>query len=886
MTWMKRWRRRLLALVRPTAVDAELNEELAFHLEQETEKHIRTGLDSTEARRRALAEFGGVTRYTEEVREARFFAWAHHASRDLRYALRGMRQRPGFVSAILITLGLGIGASVAMFATANALFFRPLPFADADRLQMLVETNPEFGWTDADAAPANFLDWRERVKAFDDVAAYSRYGGRATHIQDGEPRLLDVTEVTGNFFDVLGVRPAIGRGFRWDETWLADSRVVMLSHEAWVSDFGSDAGIVGRSIQLGTQSYEVVGVMARSFSFPIAGTDIWKPFGWDPANRAAVFFRRAHWIRPVARLTPGVTPEQAASEFQVVVQQLQQEFPETNRVMGAGMDPLRGFLMKDLRKPVLVLLGAVGVLLLLACANVANLALLRALGRGHEIALRTALGASRARVASMLSIEHGLLALAGGVLGTSLAWGALRALGLTDFGVPAATGLAFDARVYLFAVGATALCGLLFGAAPVLLATRQGSVDGTTLKAGERGAAGGPGSGKFVSSLVALEVALAVMLVAGAGLMARTAYQLRKVDVGFNAENVLALQFGVSAARYQDRDAVLAFYDRFIERLEATPGIERAGLVGQLPLAGTSWSSSLKAEGWAADRVGNNILHRRADRGYFEALGIPLIRGRYLDPTDRGDAPFAVVVNQTFAREHFADEDPIGKRIAYDRNPTPTSTWYQIVGIVGDQHQESPAKAARAEVFESSSQDWGRNNWVVVRTSLPALSMVPSVRQTLRELDPLIPIAVVRTLDDVKRESMAREDSVLGLLTAFGALALLLATVGVYAVAAQSARQRTREIGIRIALGAKAADILGLVLKRGLIAVSIGLATGLAATLLASRALETLLYGVEASDPGTIGGVAVLLLLVGAVACWVPARWATRVDPVRSLKME
>ena len=886
MSFMKRWRRRLGALVRRTAADQETSEELVFHIEMETEKLVRTGLDYVEARRRALAEFGGVTRYAEEVREARFFAWMHHAARDLRYALRGMRHRPGFVSAILVTLGLGISASVAMFATANALFFRPLPFADAERLQMLYETNPEFGWTEAEGAPANVLDWRERVKAFDDVAAYSKYNSRATHIQDGEPRLLDATEVTGNFFELLGARAAIGRVFRWEETWAAQSRVVILSHEAWTSQFGSDTSLLGRSIQLGTQSYEVVGVMPRGFEFPVAGTDLWKPFGWDPAQLSQVSFRRAHWMSPIARLAPGVTPEQANAELQVVVEQLKQEYPVTNRVMGAGMAPLRGFLTRDLRKPILVLVGAVAVLLLLACANVANLALLRALGRGHEIALRNALGAGRARIAAMLSVEHGLLALAGGVIGTALAWGALRALGLTDFGVPAATHLAFDSRVILFAAGATLLCALLFGTAPVLLALRQGSLGGSTLKAGERGAGGGPGSGKFVSGLVALEVALAVLLVAGAGLMARTAYQLRRVDVGFNADNVLAFQFGVSAARYPDRDAVLAFYDRFLERLEATPGIERAGTVAHLPLDGTSWSSQFRAEHWPADRVGNDIVHRRADRGYFESLGVPLIDGRYLESSDRADAPFAVVVNETFVRQYFPDEDPIGKRIAYDRNASATSTWYEIVGIVGDQHQVSPARPVRAEVFESRSQDWGRSNWVVVRTGVPALSVVPAVREALRELDRLIPIASVRTLDEVKQASMAREDSVLGLLTAFGALALLLAAVGVYAVAAQSARQRTREIGIRIALGAKAADILGLVLKRGLIAVVIGLAAGLAATLLASRALASLLYGVQATDPGTIGGGALLLLAVGAFACWVPARWATRVDPVRSLKME
>lgn len=879
---LKRWRKRLTALTRRTEVEDALNEEFAFHLELETEKHIRAGLDPVEARRRAAVAFGGVQQHREAVREARFFAWVHHAIRDARYVLRGMRHRPGFVGAILLTLGLGIGASVAMFATANALFFRPLPFANEDRLVMLFETNPEFNWTEAQAAPANFLDWRERVAAFEDVAAYPEFLGRATYILDGEPRLIKYADVTGNFFEVLGVRPALGRDFRWEETWSGSGNVVILSHALWASTFGADSTIVGKSVQFGATSFEVVGVMPPDFAFPTEGAEMWKPVGWNAADRSLTWFRRAHFARVIAKLAPGVTPAEANAAFQVTVRQLQQEYPETNRVMGAGLAPLRSFLMRDLRKPVLVLVGAVAVLWLLACANAANLAFLRALGRAHEISLRHALGAGRARIASMLLVEHGMLALIGGAFGGALAWVALRLLGFTRFGVPAATTLALDYRVVLFALGATVFSALLFGAAPFVLAFRQ---RGEPLRSAERGA-GGRRAIRLTGALVALEVALAVILVTGAGLMARTAFSLRNVNPGFRTDNVLAVQFGVPSSRYQGRDAVVAFYDGLIAALEARPGVVRAGTVGALPLAGTSWSSSFKADGWPPERVGLEIVHRRADRGYFEALGIPLIRGRYLDANDRGDAPLAVVINETFAREHFPNEDPIGQRIAYDREPTPASAWYTIVGIVGDQHQVSPARPVRAEVFESRNQDWGRNDWVVLRTSIPALTAVPTVRDALRELDPLIAIADVRTLDDVRRKSMARENTLLGLLGAFGALALILAAVGVYAVAAQSARQRTREIGIRIALGASTGDILRLVLRRGLAAVGLGLGVGLGVTLLATRALESLLYGVEPTDPGTIAMVALLLAGVGAIASWIPARWATRLDPVRSMKTE
>ncbi len=884
MGWLKRWRTRLAPVARPEHTDAELAEEIAFHLEQETAKFIRAGLAPDEAARRARMAFGTVDRFRGEVHDARTLAWLATLGRDLRYAVRGMGHRPGFVLAILLTLALSIGASVAMFATSRALFFQPLPFAQAERLHMLYETNPEFGWTDAQAAPANVLDWRERVRAFEDVGAYLEFENRATYVQDGEPHLLKVAAVTGNFFDILGARPLLGRGFRWEETWRGASNVAVLSHARWTATFASDTAIIGRSVRFGDTMVEIVGVMPRGFAFPFGGTDLWMPMGWAAEDRAQVWFRRAHFVRPIAKLAAGITAAQADAAFQVEVARLRQEFPETNRVMGAGMMPLRGFLVRTLRTPVLILAGAVAVLLLLACANVANLALLRALGRQHEIALRSALGAGRARIVSMLLIEHAVLALLGAALGVAVAWVALRLLGFSEFGVPAATAVAFDSRVGLFALVAAVGCALSFSAAPVLLALRQGR--DAQLQGSERGAAGGKRNARLIGGLVALEVALALVLVVGAGLMAKTALRLRRVDVGFRSEQVLAVELTVPASRYPALPQVTAFYDRLLAELEARPGIVRAGTVANLPLAGPGWSSQFRAEGWPADRAGLNILHRRADLGYFEALGTPLVRGRHLAPSDRADAPPAVVINETFAREFFPDEDPIGRRIAYDRVATANSTWREIVGIVRDQAQVSPAEPARAEVFESRAQDVGRNMWVVLRTDQTPMSVLPSVREVLRALDPLLPIATVRTLDEVRAASMARENTVLGLLTAFGGLAVVLAAVGVYAVAAQSVRQRTREIGIRIALGASSGDVLRLVLIRGVAFVALGLAAGLALTLVATRALDSLLYGVESTDTGTIAAVAALLLVVGVVACWIPARWATRLDPVRALKLE
>ncbi len=807
---------------------------------------------------------------------------------DARFALRSLRRNPGFALAAVAVLALGIGANTAIFSAANAFFFRPLPFAEPDRLVMLYETNPEYGWAPEDgtsAAPANVLDWRERVDAFADVATYSEFVGRVTHVRDGEPLLVSVVQVSGNFFHVLGATPELGRIFRWEETWEGDDEVVVLSHDLWVSMFGGDPGVLGRTLEIGNTTLEVVGVMPEGFRFPDDDVQMWTPWGWERAFREQVWFRRAHWVRPVARLAPGVSREEADAQLQVVVSRLQEEYPETNEVMGAGFLPLRDFLVREIRTPVLALVGAVALLLLLACVNVANLALVRAGDRSREVALRYALGASRGRVAALIVTEGLLLAGVGGAVGLGLGWMGVRAIGgLTSLGIDGATSVALDHRVVLFTVAAAVLSGLVFSLVPALRAT--GSDVGEELKEAGRGASAARGGLGAARTLVAAEVALAVLIVVGAGLMVRTAWLLRSVDPGFRTEGVLAVQFNVPATRYSSRDEVLSFYDRFQDALEAQAGIERVGVVGQLPLNGTSWSSQFQAEGWPPDRVGFEIVHRRADRGYFEALGIPLLRGRLFDPTDGPETPRVVVINETFAREHFPGEDPIGQRIAYDREADETSTWREIVGIVGDQNQVSPGQPPRAEVFEHREQDWDRSSWVVVRSGPEPLAMVPVVRRTLREMDPLIPLADVRTLREVWRTSMAREELVLTLLGVFGILALLLAAVGIYGVTAQAARKRTREIGIRMALGAAGRDVVQLMLRQGMGAVAVGLAVGLLGAVAIMRALESMLFGVEPADPTTLVSVALLLGAVALLACWIPARRATRVDPVESLRAE
>lgn len=880
---MARVRGWLRAVVGRRRLEADMTEEMQAHIAMRAADLEGEGVTPREALRRARADFGAIEGTKEAARQAMGLRLWDEGWGDLRYAFRTLRRSPGYVAVALVTLTLGIGATTAIFSAANAVLFRPLPFAGADRLVHLFETNPEFNWTDADAAPANALDWREQVGAFDDLALYSGFRSQFTILQDGEPVLLRGTQITANFFSVLGVEPLLGRRLDWDDTFRARSNYMVLSHRLWTTQFGSDPAIIGRQLDIGTRQVEVAAVMPPGFNFPGDGTQFWWPYGWTDEAMNAVSFRRAHYVRPVARLAPGVTMEAAHAELQTVVARLQTEYPGTNRVMGAGLMPVRDFLIREHRRPLMILMGAVALLLLLACVNVANLTLVRAAERHGEFALRQALGAGRFRVARQMVTESLLLALVGGLLGLGLGWTAVRLLArTTPLGIEGATTLALDLRVVLVTLGIATLSGLAFGVAP-LLRRRPTRLSGELIS-GNRGDVGRPGRNRAVRSLVVVEVALALLLVMGAGLMLRSVWLLRDVDPGFRPDGVVAVQFSIPAARYQDRDQVLAVYDRLAETLEARPGIRRVGTIGQLPLDGTSWSSSVKAAGWAEDRVGLEILHRRADAGYFEALGIPLLRGRMFDQRDRADAPLVVVVNESFANAHFPGEDPIGQRIAYDRVPDSTSTWYEIIGIVGDQHQVSPAVAARAEVFENRNQDWSRNNWMVIRAEGDPAAALAQFRAVLREVDPLIPIAESRTLVEVWRGSMARESFMLTLLFGFGAVALLLSAVGVYGVAAQAARRRSREIGIRMALGADSPGVIRMMLRQSLGLVALGLLLGTAATFALAGVLRSMLYGIVPGDPPTL--VAVVLILAGAalLASWLPARRATRLSPTLVLR--
>jgi putative ABC transport system permease protein len=802
---------------------------------------------------------------------------------DVRFTVRSLRRAPAFALTAVGVLAVGIGANTAIFSAADAVLLKPLPFHEPERLVHLWEHNPERDWWQVDAAPANALDWRERVAAFEDVALYSPFAPGVTFLGAEGAEQVRYTEVTGNFFDVLGVRPVLGRGLTWEETWDAGSRPAVLAHDFWVSHFGGDPSVVGRSVDFAGVELEVVGVMPRDFRFPADETRLWIPFAWTREGRQQVSFRRAHYLRPVARLAPGVTFEQAEAELEAVARQLEAEYPETNRLMGAGMSPLHDFLAGDRGAPLLVLLGAVLVLLVLACANVGNLVLTRALGRGRELAVRRAMGAGGVRVGRLLLIEALLLAAAGGAVGVLLGHAALRLLaGLRPLGIPGVSAVALDGRVIAYAALVALVSALVFGGLPALRAARLDA--GETLRDGGR-AGSGRRSLRVTDALVVAELAMALVLVAGGGLLARSFVALRSVDGGFRSEGVMTFQLSVPSSRYPTPEDATGFMDRLLERLEALPDVERAALTRSAPLT-VSWSSDFIAEGWEAGRAGFEVLHREVTPGYFEVFDVPLLAGRGFTDADRSSGERVVLINRTLAERFFPGEDPVGVRVAFDRAPSESSVWRRVVGVVGDERQAGLASEPRPEFFAPIHQDLTRAVVVALRTAGAPRAVMPGVRGVMTELDPYLPVVSERTMAEVMGESLARDRFLLVLLSAFAVSALVLATAGVYAVMAQAARRRAREIGIRMALGAGAPDVRRMVLRRGAVLAAAGVALGTAGALAAGRLLGGFLFGVAPGDPLTLVVVAALLSGTALAACWIPAERATRLDLVRSLSIE
>jgi putative ABC transport system permease protein len=794
---------------------------------------------------------------------------------DFRYAARTLRKNPGFALVAIFTLALGIGANTAIFSVVNAVLLRPLPFADADRLVDLSETFP--GGFGSVSVP-DLEDWRRQSGAFQGIAAYAF---RAFSLQGGDaPERITGQRVTANYFDVLGVRPELGRAFTPDEERAGNDRVVVLSDALWRRDFAADPQIVNRTIPLNGENYTVVGVMPPDVAALYKSAQIWAPLVFSDAERAA---RDNHLYLSIGRIKPGVTLAQAQAEMDSIARRLAAQYPDSNTGRGVRLLRINELLVGFVRPTLLLLMAAVGFVLLIACANVANLLLTRAAGRTREIAIRIALGAGRLRLVRQFVTEGFVLSLAGGALGVALAWWGMTPLGALAFPfLPRSGEIGIDARVLVFTLAVAALTSVVFGLAPAAQSVRVSVQE--SLKDGGGGSSVGLGGGWLRSLFVVAEIASAFVLLVGAGLMIRSFVRLQRVEPGLNPEGVLSAKISLPPERYPDTDSTVRFDQRLLERVSALPGVEAAGLTSYLPIEEVGYNGNVAVEGKTYPKNQEPIAEFRVvSPDYFRAVGVRLLRGRFLDERDREGAPFAVVINETMARQVWQGEDPLGKRVFNDTKAT-------VVGVVSDVRNAGLSVPPQAEMYGSYTQGlWTgsrRNVRLVVRSRVDAASLSEALRREVRAIDPTLPVYGVRSMREVIGTTLSYQRMSTTLLALLAALALTLALVGIYGVMSYTVAQHTREIGIRMALGAQTSDILRLVVGRGMFLTAVGVALGAAGSFALTRFITSQLYDVKATDPATFAAIALLLSLVALLACLVPARRATKVDPMVALRYE
>lgn len=816
---------------------------------------------------------------------------------DLRYALRQLIRSPAFTLVAVVTLALGIGANTAIFSVVNAVLLRPLPYPQSDRLVWLSERGPNFP-TMSISYP-NFSDWREQQKVFDQIGVYN--WGSYNLTGRGQPVRLTGVRISADAFTALRTRPAIGRVFTNEEDQPGASPVVVLSHALWEERFGGNAGVLQQSITLDGRPYVVIGVMPAGFAFP-SRTDFWVPVG--PLSSAENWKSRGNHpgLLGVARLKPGVTLEQARADMEAIAIRLEKQYPESNTENRVRVEPLLDNYVRNVRAALWTLLGAVTLVLAIACANVANLLLARGAARQKEMAVRAALGAGRWRIARQLLTESLVLSVSGGVLGLGLAWGAVRLIvGLSGDAIPRSQEIGLEIAVLLFTGGIAVLTGMLFGLAPAWQASRPELHD--TLKDAARGITGG--RARLRHGLVVAEVALTLVMLAGAGLLLRSFYRLQQVQAGFSHERVVTFRLDLPDRKYEADDAPIRFYQSLIEKLAALPGVESASLASRLPLGENDWQTSFVVDGQPEPPPNQrpSMEVQVVSPEYFRTMGIPVLRGRAF--TDQDDLSHlrgqdlggmsrnerliagmtSMIIDQEFARKHWPGQDPIGKRIRLPWGPKgPLLTVVGVVGRVklGRLNEEG----GFVQAYLSCRQVPERGMAVVLKTTLPPSAMVDAARREVQALDAEQPLYDVRTLAEMRDRSIAPQRMNLTLLGTFAVVGLTLALIGLYGVLAYAVTQRRREIGVRMALGAQPAQVLQLVIGHGMRLVLLGLGIGLAGALAVTRLLRTLLFSVGPADPLTFALTPLLLILAALLACWLPASRASRVDPMEALRCE
>jgi putative ABC transport system permease protein len=814
---------------------------------------------------------------------------------DVRYGLRMLAKSPGFSALVILTLALGIGANTAIFSVVNAVLLRPLPFERSDRLVQIWHTPPQAsfpGIPTFSVSPANFLDWRTRSQAFEGMSAYGF--GQYTLTGTGHPEAVRMVAVTSGFFSILRAQPLLGRAFLAEEDSPGRDHEVVLSYNLWRSRFGADRDIVGKNIALNEQAFTVVGVMRPNFEFPIStdpnySPQMWKPLGWTDQERA---IRDNHNYAVVARLKDDVNLQQARAELDSVSNQLAQQYPGDDKGWGATAIPLREDLVGDVRPALLILLGAVALVLLIACANVANLLLAKAMSRRKEIAIRVAMGASRPRLLQQGISETVLMALAGGALGLVFAhYGVILIVRFLAQRLPRSTEIGLDGWVFAFALGISLLTGIAVG---LLSSLRFAKNDvSESLKQGLGRTSSDSGGTRTRNILVVSEVALSLMLLIGAGLLIRSLSVLRHVNPGFDPSRLLTLEVAIPSTKFSEPMQQVRYFDRVLDQVRDLPGVQSAGLIDSLPLSGGS-HQPVSVEGRPVVPMAEQpeVDVRLISPGYISAMHIALLSGRDIDRSDVQGRPGAVLISQSFAKLFWPNENPIGKHLTlYFFRDLPRV----VVGVVADvkldalnETRPTPALyTPLAQVAPTTGGTWhsfGMN--LAVRANADPLNVASMVTNSIREVDAEVPLLSIQTMEESVSASLSPQRFTMLLLVAFAGTALLLAAAGIYGVMAYMVTRRTREIGVRMALGAAAGDVLRLVIGQGMSTTAIGVAIGIGGAFALTRTMQSLLFGVSRTDPMTLAGVVLLLAAVSVFACWVPARRATKVDPLVALRYE
>jgi predicted permease len=888
MQWLGEIWRRLTFLFRRGEFQRDLREEMDDHVRMKQKDLTREGMPPDEARNASRREFGNALLLRETSRDAWGFAWPETLFQDLRYGVRQLRRNPGFTAVAMITLALGIGANTAVFSVVNAVMLRPLPYLHPDRLVSVQMCNPTHPGAICGFSYPNFFDFRRENRVFEHMVTYR--DNQFTLTGTGQALHLDGELVSWDLFPLLGVRPALGRGFLPAEEE-AGRHVVILSHEFWQQHFGADRNIVGRTMTLDQHPYTIIGVAPPGFVFPADNPSIqlWTTIAVDaeapPHLQPLTQQRGAAMLPVIARLKPGITINQARAQLDVIARALAKQFPDTNgNSVATFLQPELEKLIGSTRRPLLVLLGAVGLLLLIACANIASLLLARVAAREREIAVRTALGARRGRVVRQLFTESLLLSLGGSAAGILIAVIALRGLApLAATGIPRLAQAGIDWHVLLFMVALALISCLIFGIVP---AQQSGKFDlNASLKEGSRGIA--RGNERVRGALVVAQMTLSLILVTGAGLLMASFLNLQNSDLGMRTDHLLTFRFSLPETEYSETQQV-NFYDRFLERLRSLPGVKSAAGIWPLPLSGDSAEIAFDIEErptrGRSEPVANMAF---ATPAYFATAGVPLLDGRTFTDRDSAKAPPVVIINEAFAKKYFPGEDPLGKRIEPGATVgTGGATMHEIVGVVGN----TKLSALRAEPTPIYYLPYQQLPWmpppVIVRTTVPPRSIESAVRHEIAALDPEVPLYQVRTMGDLLSLGIVAPRFHALLLGSFAAIAMLLTMVGLYGVMAYSVVRRTREIGVRVALGASQSAVLSMVLKRALTLIVIGLLLGLGGALAANQLLRSMLYGITPLNPVVFFLASLSVAVIGLLAAFIPARRAARVDPMMALRCE